>query len=1039
MRDDEQTVGALWAYFGKEAGSARDYEVLHNSGGAGRQQQFTEFVQSSSPGNPPPEHLTGPEALPWITVHGWTMADTQWVGVSVMEFTALRDRDSRAVAATRFFLMPYEGLRPCAPGYAALYDAVRGKELPPANNGNTIPISVPAAATDGLRLPGLPGLDHVTAALGTPGDRRPPSAAHWAAAVAAELLGGKQLLITQAAALHPGERLAVLDAITAFLPYGVRSGLSVASCVDGFRKPRARIAFGPGHTPGVRTIPLGVLPEPADATTAGYRSRLWQLLDSEQLPLVVDALRAARTAVPRTAHQEIYGSLRHLDAVRMAADLVRGGHDVPEQVDQALSTWHGGDEMTDDLTVLCRHALTREGPELAGRLRALWTGPQTGPAITRTASDVLLVASATGGDPGRAARVWARAVEHDRAAEVLTVLLDRHPAAPAAGRNPVLECLDALGPAAVGTGGPAVRHVLAQAQAFTLALLDSALPRPDRFDGWLGVLAPGDPGNPAWLRAWRALDRGTAGTAPGTGEPVDGPADALPVLRAAKRLGSAARTAGAVTVLWPALLAAARDENTASRTDPHRGHSGRLPALARDFRSYDPPAGRPGPLAELLDQLPDREVRVRTDVLRRLAGRPLRGPEPRAAAWTAYGDGLLDLHRDPHLGGDLDRVLGDMAELLLRTVEDPGSLAWIVAVLERAPLTAGSRAVRLAAEHREKVREAAEADLRERAERAEGALASTKVRLENAEWANAEVEKERGRAEAARKKADELLKDARESKAAAEKHRKKAEDAREKAEDARKDAERDRDRARQDLADREQEHERYRADRTAEDDRTGADQARDAMAQQLRDAETRAQAAEELRDAALLEARRGRENVSSGGRPARSPAEWSDGELTAAVAVLRDVVRRDLPLEDVVAAWAPLSLSAEWLLALSIVGPWWDRASDRARGYVLQALEHRIVEQRLVDGPAIARRHVQGLQQEIVTGRGISRSGVQWAGRDFLLVEKARWKALRRRYRKLRGIRWRSRFRPQHDPVRRQNAQPRQSRKSRKQHDDVVH
>ncbi|MGJ3558712.1 hypothetical protein ACR6C2_06150 [Streptomyces sp. INA 01156] len=207
----------------------------------------------------------------------------------------LRDGANRDVISTRYVLLDSTELVRRRVEYVTLWDAVASLRLPPEHE-ETIPLEVPAPAGDGLPegLETIAG--HVPGTVGD-SDRRRAAAVHWAVAVAALLLQSGPVVITGGGALDARARLAVFDAIAGLLPYGVRGGLAVGSCVDGGDEPPTHLAFGPAHTPSARCVELGTLPQVPAGAPEEYRRQLLRLIEVLGLDAVTAGLRAFDAAV----------------------------------------------------------------------------------------------------------------------------------------------------------------------------------------------------------------------------------------------------------------------------------------------------------------------------------------------------------------------------------------------------------------------------------------------------------------------------------------------------------------------------------------------------------------------------------------------------------------------------------------------------------------------------------------------------------------------------------------------------------------------
>ncbi|WP_240136056.1 hypothetical protein [Streptomyces sp. MUM 178J] len=677
--DGMREVEALWAWFGKEPGSRREYSVLHCSGGPDKARVFEGYIRSSAPGNPPTGVHAGGDRLPWITVNGRTGQGERWIGVSCMENSKSVDGGGRAIVPTRYFMMQYDDTVPCGATYLTLWDAVETLPLPPEGS----PAHVPVRLAADRHASALIGLARIADALASPAaaaeaGRRQTAAAHWAAAVAACVLAGDRVVITGAAGLGLRERLSVLDAVVGFLPYGLRSDLAVGSCVEGMRPPRTDLTFGPEHTPGARRISLGRLP--ADPAAGGeFRERLRRLIDGSGYQDVLGALAEMHEPLRLTDRSQILHGLAPLDPLRRAvwAVAVSPGQSALDDPDELATT-------------------TRE------TLRVQWKDPRTSQDVTAHVVEKLLapgVDSAAHGEPGAAGSrrqlLWQFAVQCKKDDEVLRALFAHSTREPALEHTAqVVECLRLLGPEPLHRSGHTAA-ALRDAPWITLALLYAEAADAQRLRSWLTLARPWDLVAEPWLRAWQPLIVPEAEIA-GLGVLSDVPAtaDAVLVLAAAARAGAGTPLRAVVRFLWKALLRAAREDGGPDGGPAAQEQRGRRRALL-GLGSAQPKDAFPDALSvgvgaptlrELLEQ-PHlwAECQARADALRCLAGGQPVGPGDGPLEVPRYGQDVEKLFYDEYLRPDLRGFVTALTSLAMRGKPGDPVSGMLMNVLQRVP------------------------------------------------------------------------------------------------------------------------------------------------------------------------------------------------------------------------------------------------------------------------------------------------------------------------------------------------------------------
>ncbi|MEW2395219.1 hypothetical protein [Streptomyces sp. NPDC046862] len=682
--NDVFTVKAPWAWYSKEPGSLGEYDVLHCAGGAERRDFFAQYITAAGLGNPPSASAAH-DRLPWVSMVGLPFDEGQWTGISVMEPSPLRDGANREVTPTRYFLLSSPELVRHRVEYVTLWDAVSDVPLPP-EHGDGIPLQVAVRSGHGL----LTGLDTVAGHVpgipaGAETDRRRTAAAQWAAAVAALLLHGEPVVITGGGPLDARTRLAVFDAVVGFLPYGVRSGLAVGSCVDGGDNPPTHLAFGPGHTPTALTVRLGTLPQLPEGRPEYYRSRLAHLIEDRGFETVTGSLLSHDAPLAVADHGGILRCLDRLDPFQAAVNAVEAGHESVHLVAEGLnSLTDGADPDSADVQRLVQrgidYVVEYSDREMDDALRRLWVEEGKGPLVSACVAQNLLSVSLSGVASGtdssscreRLSRLWQMVEECGKEAEVLR-LLSGSEGPDADQRLPfVVDCLCVLRPSRVIGDRTAPVYVLWEERRLTLGVLGKESADPVRLRHWLNLLGAGRREAPAWLRAWSVLlPRGEADAA--LVEPFPTPGEAFSVLSAAVGAQRPDWAAEVVKGLWGPLCTLA----VGSRGTVPTGENGRdgamfsLPFRNRGAaRATTPPdeAAENGAqaLAAVL-AVADvwQDCRAWADVLRCLVGLPAMGPQWRAEACLAYARSLDFLLRDRRLHPFLGVLLGQLAEPVL--------------------------------------------------------------------------------------------------------------------------------------------------------------------------------------------------------------------------------------------------------------------------------------------------------------------------------------------------------------------------------------
>lgn len=363
---DQRQVVAEWAWISKEPGSHEDYGILAASTGPIEAGGFAGAYVAGVPSSAMPENASA--APPWVTFGSHlTSADRPLLSVSVQDPWHGQDQARRPIWPRRFFLCRYDDLAAARASYRTVWDAVAPVGLPRPDR-QPIPVAVrPQPLRDVVAAINDIGFDH-------------------AAAIAAALLDGP-VSVTETAGLRlqdPAralDRLAVLDAVAALLPYGFRADLSGSTAVDNTVVHRMRLLLAEYAKDGQQAAPLRGAPVTPRSELA--RDYLTMLLDKERwdgLNMVVaylwDATSACSFGCAETALEILDGLNRHRHKIRAAksgAESLKLSRaffrDEPSQVEQMWRSSEMDEQMRNKLL---RPFLEADDRQLAETLPWHW-------------------------------------------------------------------------------------------------------------------------------------------------------------------------------------------------------------------------------------------------------------------------------------------------------------------------------------------------------------------------------------------------------------------------------------------------------------------------------------------------------------------------------------------------------------------------------------------------------------------------------------------------------------------------------------------
>lgn len=261
-------VAADWAWISKDPQAGIGYGILATSRG---DVDFGPFTGRYVPGVP--SSTAAPDAAdapPWITFGPFatTRPDEILMTVSVRERSPERDHAGRPVWPQKLLVMRFAELAKAGASYQTTAAAAFGAEIP-APEQATLPLDIAEQPLDELiRVIEAYGFERL-------------------APLAAALLEGP-VAVAGAGHLERGQRLALLDAVAALLPYGFRADLSVSSVVDNTSKHGIRLSFADFVNDGQQLLPLA---GPAGPRTEPGQRYLEMLRMKERTPGLVTLVR----------------------------------------------------------------------------------------------------------------------------------------------------------------------------------------------------------------------------------------------------------------------------------------------------------------------------------------------------------------------------------------------------------------------------------------------------------------------------------------------------------------------------------------------------------------------------------------------------------------------------------------------------------------------------------------------------------------------------------------------------------------------------
>jgi hypothetical protein len=266
----ETQIAADWAWISKDPAEGIGYSVLATSAA---NVDFRPFIGRYVPGSPNSSTpADAPDAPPWVTFGPVaTKGDGVLMSVSVRDPWQDRDHAGRPVWPQRLLVMRFADLAAAQASYQTMWAFAHNAPVPrdpPEPLQLVVAGQVTATLAATIERYGLPQL----------------------AALAAALLDGP-VVVSEAAGLQRDERLAVLDAIAALLPYGFRADLSASSVVDNTVEHGIRLAFAnyPSAEQQLRSL-RAPAHQPGSERANRYQAMLAEKAAARGLQAVVDHL-----------------------------------------------------------------------------------------------------------------------------------------------------------------------------------------------------------------------------------------------------------------------------------------------------------------------------------------------------------------------------------------------------------------------------------------------------------------------------------------------------------------------------------------------------------------------------------------------------------------------------------------------------------------------------------------------------------------------------------------------------------------------------
>ena len=340
VEEGHPQVAAQWAVRSKTPGQPMGYALMLGSGDRARAGRL---IQGGGTGTPSDENDGRADALPWISFVADATGAEPVLGVLIRSWSEERDGTGQTIVPSRLLLVPWPEPPGVRPGFTELL-----------NLGQSVTWSgvdgIPNGTPDGSVMPASVSPIDVDLLVRTIDE----IGFDWLLAVAVALLDGEQIVIVMGEEiLSLYDRVRVLDAVCALLPYGCRSWISAATWARDRSKHGVRLSFAASARDSQREIPLTAEPyvDPRSQAASEYHREM-KILRSRQMSVSRIVAHLAAESEPVSFDQPTMAlhSLQELRFPEVVCEEVRTGRGNPVRVDELLSMtgWRGLDEVDAD-------------------------------------------------------------------------------------------------------------------------------------------------------------------------------------------------------------------------------------------------------------------------------------------------------------------------------------------------------------------------------------------------------------------------------------------------------------------------------------------------------------------------------------------------------------------------------------------------------------------------------------------------------------------------------------------------------------------
>jgi hypothetical protein len=287
-------IHAQWAVISKRPGASNDYGVLAASQGG---LDFSKVAWEYVAGVPSADFAAD---LPWVTLGTHPVdggapllsisVQYSWTGEEL-------DHTGRPIWPRAFFACLYSEVAKRRASYQTLCQAL--PDWLPGEDPRPIPLSVQPQL-----LEGKDGLYAMVEEFGF----------EQLAAIAAALFDGP-VAVAGTTGMKLDQRLRLLDAIAALLPYEIRAELSASSAVSRKITPRMRLVLTDAPADGQQVIVLGESPPPQSPAARDYHRTLLQKKENSGQEAVVSHLWNLKEPCSLSQPGQVVQLLRILDRV----------------------------------------------------------------------------------------------------------------------------------------------------------------------------------------------------------------------------------------------------------------------------------------------------------------------------------------------------------------------------------------------------------------------------------------------------------------------------------------------------------------------------------------------------------------------------------------------------------------------------------------------------------------------------------------------------------------------------------------------------